>query len=384
MKKINYENTRFLILVHLAFKKGNVPAEGPYSSVIRSLPKNSASVEIIGLPLTGYNNPIIYGEYSNYKKLMLPKLLGKIPAAKYLLDIFISFVLLIKSLFDAPDVDTVVIAADPLAAIPALMLKPFSTYKLVFYSVDFSEHRFESNLLQKAYELADALASKFSDQVWAVCYSLIDYKKKHYNVDAIYIPNSFPYISKYYDERGVRSKKKVVWTGSVSTPKQLQDVVKVSKSLQTHRPDLEFWFIPTYDSEELAKAIKKHKLINAQVFDVAGQEESRNLVKKCDLGLAIYDKDFGSTKYIEPIKIWEYMMCGLPFIISCEASLNPDLLQNGVALQLLANNQVPASKELKSFISVSNLRAKSSLAMAMAIKYDSSVLIKDALGKLVF
>ena len=347
---------KILILAHTAYKD-KTPVEGPWSTVTKSLVSQAEILEVVKVPLFGYKNPVEFGNPENVEKLKIPSFLGEISPIKYTVDFVLTLFFIIRFALKYGLDNSVVIGVDSLITAPAVIAKPFLNYKIIFYCVDYNEKRFKNNLLSKIYETTDRIVSKGSDQIWAVCDSIITHKKKSYDVDAKYIPNSFGFDQTYYNKTVAnRTLMRAVWTGSISTDKQITDILSLAQTIQKIRPEMVFWFIPTNKIDEFRKGIKKINLKNAQIFDVIGQEASRKLVSKCDIGIAIYDKDFGSTKYIEPIKIWEYMMLGIPFIISREPSISRDIKESGVALFLDNDNQIPEGNTLRTFISPQNIK----------------------------
>ena len=372
---------KLLIITHVLYRDGN-PVAGPYTSVIRALEKESI-IETIKIPLFEYKDPIYYGYAQKERKIIIPNILWSVLPIKYLIDCVFTLILIIKFLIKERGKNLTVIGIDPLCALPAVLIKMFVKFKLVFYCVDFNEHRFNNALLQKLYEKADEACSKYSDQTWAVCKALIDYKKVNYNIDAKYIPNSFPFTDECYEKnKNKKTGNKIVWTGSILTDKQIIDIMRLSKQIQDIRPEMEFWYIPSNKIDLFYKGVKEFGLKYTRILDVKGQEASRELVSQCDLGLAIYDKDFGSTKYIEPIKIWEYMMCGLPFIISCEPSLCAKVRESGIAFLLDSDNTINNVQKLGVFINKQNLHGLKDKCIELAKEFDATKTMSEALSSL--
>ncbi len=375
------EDTKFrnlLIITHVLYRNKK-PLAGPYTSVIKALEKDN-SIETIKIPLLEYNDHIYYSSPKNEKSITVPATLGKLLPIKYLIDFVFTTILIIKFLLKNRKRESVVIGIDPLCTLAAVLVKTFTKFKLIFYCVDFNEHRFDSRFLQKLYEKSDEICSKYSDQTWAVCEALINYKKSNYNINAKYIPNSFPFTSKYYEKNGNKQTgNRVVWTGSILTDKQITDIMRLSKQIQNIRPEMEFWYIPSNKIDLFYTGVEKFELENTKILDVEGQEASRELVSQCDLGLAIYDRNFGSTKYIEPIKIWEYMMCGLPFIISCEPSLHTKVKEAGVAFLLDPDNTIDNTQTLATFINNQNLNKLRDKCIELAKEFDASKTMGNAL-----
>ena len=371
------QNLDILIITHIVFRN-SLPIAGPYSTVIKSFQNKVKHLEILGIPLYNFEEPIIYGDPLNLCKLKINKLFSVVPIVKYVVDITISTIFLFKFILRKSKHKTI-ISIDPLSAIiPSILCKLFRI-KSIFYCVDFNENRFGNKILQKLYERADKLSSIHSDQTWSVCDSMKKYKLENYGFNSLYVPNSFPYVGDYAKRIAKRSGNRVVWTGSILTDKQIVDLYDICLHIQKLRPETEFWFIPSNRLIDFEITARKSILKRIQIFNVYGQEKSRDLVSQCDLGLAVYDRNFGSTKYIEPIKIWEYMLCGIPFIISKEPSVNPKVIKSGVAFILDEDNKVNDTKRLKKFIDKSNLSKLYKISLSIAKEYDAEKLMEKAI-----
>lgn len=372
-----------LILSHIVFRNEK-PCEGPYSTLRDSLKKEYDTICFL-LPLNNYLDPIViqHNDKSVYYKL--PKFLGDVKPVKYIVDIFLSFFYVAYTIITGliKHKEAIIIGVDPLSAlIPSIFHQLFGI-KSVFYSIDFNKSRFTNPTLQTLYEKADEYACKNSSEVWNVCDALVEYRISTFGIKSLYMPNSFVYDATYLlKNSSVRTGNKVAWTGSTLTDAHMEYIVKVSKQLQDIRPDLEFWYVPVNRFEKLKDYIKTYGIKKYQIFDVPGQKESRELVSKCDLGIAIYDPNFGSTDFIEPLKIWEYMLCGVPFVISGEVSLNPEFTKRKVAFRLDKNNITKDPELLKEFIQKENLSKAKSICTFLAKKYDSSVIFVNRVKSL--
>lgn len=385
----NPKNRKFekvLIVTHIAYNQlTGQPVEGPYSSIYRALKANGLTdSEILEIPLEGFSQATVHLKDGRERLIKLPKTLGKLTVLKYLVDFALTFLFCLKFLLSSSDrKNTLIIGIDPLSCLSLVSLKTFFPFKLVFYSIDFNLNRFKTRVLQGLYEWADKVCSQKASQTWVVCQNLQNYKKEKYQSDSLYLPNSFAFNPSYYEENhSLRTGSRVVWTGSFLTQKQIDDLFKLCRHLQKIRSDLEFWFVPSNKFEELDKAVKEANLKSAVIHKVSGQEPSRRLTAQCDLGLAIYDKNFGSTQFIEPIKIWEYLLCGLPFIISSEPSVNQEIKERRVAYFLNPDNQIPPDGSLEKFIEPENLKSKTEDCLAVAQKYGVVKTVALALASL--
>jgi len=377
MEKETIKKSSFLVVSHVLYRKIG-PVEGPYSSVIKALKGKAKKIMEIKVPLFGYKNPINFGN----KEIGIPSFFGILTPIKYLTDFFITLFLIAKFNLDTKG-DKVVIGIDPLSTIPAIALKPFFKYKLIFYSVDFNETRFNNPLMQGAYELFDKWASVYSNQTWVVCESLREYKKKNYKVEAIYIPNSAmfdPSLSKRVKKK--RKGNKLAWTGTLITERSYGILFGVIKKICEIRPDLEVLLVPIRDHEKFQKIIDDNNYKNIKIVKLTSRRAWQEFVAKCDVGLAVYDDKFGSTKYIEPLKIWDFMLCGVPFIISSEPSISKPVIDSKVCYLLGPANSFPDKVGLKRFLEKKNLESLFPKCLKLSQNFSIDKRIQKSLAKL--
>lgn len=360
--------------------------EGPYSSVAESLLSLAGGVETCQLPLNGFKDPVLYGDWKNRKPLKIPSLLGRIPLVKYLLDIFLIVFFLFKFNLKNRAKKCLVVGVDPLSCLPLTVFKKFFNYQLVFYSVDFNLHRFKNKILQKLYEKADELSSRGSHQTWVVCESLKDYKKEHYQVTSIYIPNSPVFQSDLFEKsKGFKTGNKMAWTGSFLTEKQYDILFGLLKKIQDEaRPDLQFYFAPLQDHEKFERFARDYDLKIFKVLRLTSRREWQQFAATCDVGIATYDDQFGSTQFIEPLKIWDFMLCGMPFIISCEPSLATPVKKSGVAYLLAPHNQISDVASIRQFLQPEHLQSLQEPCLELAQEFDIRKQIAQALEALSF
>ncbi len=377
---------RVLIITHVLYRKKPpyIPVEGPYSEDYDALKPIVKRIDNLQIPLTGYNDPILYGGYKNEKKLKVPNILGVISPVKYLIDVSIVFFFTAVYCLKNWKEKVVVIGIDPLSCLPLIFLKKIFKFKLIFHSVDFNRNRFTNRILQFFYEKADELSSKYSDQVWSICESLINYKKAKYNVKSYYLPHAPIYNSIFFEEgRKLRTGNKLAWTGALLTDRSFELLFSVLRDIQNNiRDDMEFYFAPTRDHKKFSDYGKKYRLKKFKVLNIHTRAQWQKFASTCDAGIAIYDDQFGSTEFIEPMKIWDYLLCGLPFIISCEPSISQPIKKAGVAYLLNKGNKIPNDNSLYQFLAPTNINKKQKACLGLAKKYDMGRQVRFRLSAL--
>ncbi len=376
-----------LVVTHIAYRKTLPPdpIEGPYSSLCQALSSITGNVSIFGVPLVGYENALVYGLWGNTQKIQIPRFFGNWSLLKFPMDIFLSTTALVWWSIINWNKNKLVIGIDPLSCLPLWLFKKVFGYTLVFHCVDFNKNRFNSKLLQYLYEMADEWASRFSDETWVICEALKDYKKKWYGVSSYYIPNSVVFDPKIYKEGKIkRVGDKIVWTGSLLTNRQYDILFGVLSYIQTEvRSDIKFVIAPTKDYEKFESYAKKYKLKNMKLLKLNSRLEFQKVAARCDVGIALYDEQFGSTEFIEPMKIWDFLLCGLPFIVSSEPSISKPIVDSGVAYFMKPKNQIPDIRSLKLFLSKRNLLSKARACLVIAKNFDIERQVGIGLNRLL-
>lgn len=371
---------RALIVTHIAYRREppRLPIEGPYSTLARSLSRVVPMVETLGLPLEGFDQEVWYGTEAQSKKIKVPPVLGVWLPAKFIFDLLITTIAVFFWSVANWGKRKIIIGIDPLSCLPLWILKDFLGYTLVFHCVDFNLKRFDNWGLQRLYELADKWATYKSDQTWVICEALKVYKKMRFQKEAYYLPNSVNFDSEIYNQgKGARTGNKMVWTGSVMTSRQFDILFNVFSTIQTKvNSNIQFVIAPTRDHGKFKKYVTKYKLKKTKILKLTSRREFQGEAARCDVGIALYDDKFGSTQFIEPMKIWDFLLCGLPFIVSSEPSISKPIVRSKVAYFMNPKNQIPEIKSLKSFLSPINLSKKSKACLNLAKKYDFDKQVK--------
>lgn len=373
-----------LVITHIVYSKEdkNKVLVGPFTAVCDAAAKNNYSVHTLQLPLDGFAHGYKSGMWTREKTAHVPKMLGSLSSLKYIVDFFLVGIFSTKYLLKHRK-NSIVIAIDPLSCLPLIFLRLILPFKLVFYCVDFNTHRFSNTLLQKIYEAADKLCSSRADQTWVVSEKLRKYKKMTYKSTSHYVPNSTVFNSALYkNAQKSQTVTKLVWGGSCITKEQQEDLFKVLSHISRIRPDIEIHLCPTDRHDEFEENARKVQLAKCTVHTLENAAW-RAFVADCHVGIAVYDTKYGSTDFIEPLKIWDFMGSGLPFIISREVSLSPDILAAGVAYRLATGNVIQDEKSLSDFLVRKAIDEKKSLCVSLAKKFDMQKIAGSLLGRLV-
>jgi glycosyltransferase involved in cell wall biosynthesis len=272
-----------------------------------------------------------------------------------------------------------------LSCLTLVFFKRILGYTLIFYSVDFNRKRFGSTVLQSIYEWANKMSSKGSDQVWVVSEALREYQDQVYRVPAIHISNSPIFDDGFFRESvGRRTGNKLGWSGSFMTERQFDIFFTVLKGLQTLRSALDIYLVPISDHEKFETYTRKYGLERCTILKMYSRSEWQKFIASCDVGVAIYDDQFDQTKFCEPLKMWDYLMCGVPFVISREPSIPPVIRNSGVAYVLDPKNQLPSDDSLREFLRPENIKKLQGTCLTLAEQFSikKSLAVRPVTGSL--
>jgi len=372
-----------LVVTHVIYRKNDPfdKLEGPYSSVEKSLSNISDNTEICHIPIDSYLKPITIGNIKKTNDIHIPKFLGKLMPIKYAVDGLIIFWVTLNFIISNGRKNLLIIGIDPLSCFPLVIIRKLFKFTIVFYSVDFNRNRFKNKILQWLYELADKWSTRYSDQTWVVCEALLKYKQEKFNVKSIYIPNSSLFNEKLFlKNKHLKNGKKIAWTGTLLTDGQFDILFRNLKEIQNIKSDVEFYLAPINNHEKFREYFKKYGINNGTVLELHSRLEWQEFAVRCDVGIAIYDENFGSTEFIEPLKIWDFLICGMPFIISREPSISAPIKNSGVVYQLDYKNIIPKDDTLRKFLAEDNIRKLQPKCIDLAREFDIKNQIEKAIA----
>lgn len=216
-----------------------------------------------------------------------------------------------------------------------LMLR-LSLYKLLGYKVvvikNFPEHHFSDELLN-----ADFTAFDCTDHFYPQEFSDTKNELKKFNcvfVNFVYMKSllskynkkvhitSTGYIRETYKGMKSKSDKSVVFSGGIARRINFELLQKCIELL----PDFTFYFIgevyldkyylddESKDKQLLLQWQKILTLPNVTYLGVKTVKESLKILDQYTVGIVPYDVNDYMNRYSNPMKVYEYLLCGLPVV----------------------------------------------------------------------
>lgn len=317
-------NSKILLLSHLNYGP-NGPIHGPVHTLASHLARKKTPYTYIGYPLyTGEKSELTKfdGKKENIKKfgssLKLPLVL------KSLYEIWFTINFLSKNRQD------LVIAIDPLNALAAVIAKKIGfVKKVVFYTVDYTPKRFTSKLLNDVFHAIDNFCIKNADSVWNVSNKIIEKRHEQGVIESKnkYVPNAPSFkVGRPQPASKVDRYNIMMVTGITHSPAFTMVIEAISALIRKY-PKIKLSLIGGGPYEaELKEKVNKSALRGHVEF--LGQLDHETLLKtlpKGGLGLAIYTADYDWVNYGDSMKAREYLLSGLPTIITDVVSTGDDI-----------------------------------------------------------
>ena len=366
---------KVLLLSHFFYTtKG--PVHGPADSVKDYLARNKISYSYIAHPL-----------HSGRKSFLEINKNGKVEIQSF--GTKIKLPLVVKSLLELLQTHLITknddydlaIAVDPLNALSALLLRRLGKCKkVVFYTADYAEKRFENQLFNYVYHILDKFALRYSDFVWNVSTRILKKRLEQGIIPSknLYVPNtpSFSMVKNLPINQVDRFKVMMV-VGKTHSP-ILSKVISVFRKVKKQYPKAKLVLIGPQNKKDVDKNIKNLGLQNS--VERLGQikhEDLLNILKTGGIGLALYTQDFPWTYYGDSMKAREYMACGLPVIISDIVSTAEDIKENNAGI-VVKPNALEIERAINKLLGDKNFWQETrNNAINAAKKYDLDKILED-------
>jgi hypothetical protein len=215
-----------------------------------------------------------------------------------------------------------IIGANSFNVFPAILLKIFYNYKIIFFASDYSSNRFDSFFKNFIYNIIENLAIKNSDLVISNTFRAekARLKKGLIKNKSIVIPNNF------YGKRFSLSKRKIekdnfIYIGNVTKEHGLLKFITANKTLIK-----KLTIIGQGNEIQKIKVFCKKNNIKLNLFLNKSHNFVISKIKNFNgFALAPYTKDLEWTFYCSPLKVSEYIYSGLPVIISSVPEISKEI-----------------------------------------------------------
>ena len=310
---------------------------GPMQALPQYLAPRAGKLAVISHPFAFSGIPVSSCCYSSRgsAKVVLtrPRYSGP-EVFRYLTGVLLTvhFALHLRTRFD------LYIGSDCLNALAGLLLRAVGlAKKVVFYEYDYTPRRFQNRILNRVYHAINGIAARYSDMVWDNPPNL-GHARASQGVRPernIRVPHGVD-VHEVPSPAADRIRREVLaYTGHVTEPHGLQAVVEAIPDVVQHVPQVEVWILGSGPFEATLREMVEARGMSDR-FRFMGFTTHTNTLQTlpyCGIGLATYMDDVNGTfKHAEPLKVKDYLACGLPVLITRVPSIAGTIESEGLGL----------------------------------------------------
>lgn len=387
----NLRDVNILILSH-GYRKSN-KAGGPHQDLRDFLLGKAKRIDYIVHPFTFANFRQSFMLRYKDRKIVDTFLSYKIGGPEWLqyvghFFITIYFLLRARRRYD------LCFALDDLSFLSVLIYKKLSLInKLVYYSIDYTNRRFQNPILNRIYFLADTISCKYSDINWILAKHAVGAREKN----GMQIDKCSPFLEVPI---GIHRKEiklqriehidrfHLVFVGSLAEKQGLQLIIKSLPRIISMYPKIHLTVIGTGDYEiTLKQLVKKGHLENSVVFKgfITNHRDVEKILTFAGIGLAPYKPDPTSfTYFTDPGKIKLYLGCGLP-IVTTDVPVISKTVENSKAGVIIPFTELGASRAIVKLLrNNKTFESYREAAIMLSKNYDVENILRTSIAKTLY
>ena len=344
MKKKYINNIDFFIITH------NTPLDGPINYYENFLIRNKKRVFLISHPLDDYANRST-SLFDNKKEIKNIRRFN-FGLFNLFLDYIISFNYILKYRFN------VFVGANNFDTLVGIIARKLGKKinKIIYFATDFSENRFKNNILNKIYYYIERKALDGADVIIS---NTERAEKKRLGIcldksKSIIIQNGVYLKDIKFEEKKIK-KDSFIFIGSVTKEHGLYDLLNEIFPIINR-----LVVIGAGDDWDRVLKLCKERAINTKVYYKKDHAFCIDYLKKFrGIGLAPYNLKSKWTYYCSPLKVAEYIACGLPVLMSSLPEIASHVKVNNLGVVYGEINRSIICRELESFcVDNFNLKAE--------------------------
>jgi glycosyltransferase involved in cell wall biosynthesis len=329
----------------------NSEISGPVDYFQRYLERNNYKITRLEHPLDNYERrfTIFYSE-NKFRKVKRIHVFGIL---NLFIDFFISLIAILKTNFN------IFGAANNFDTFTDIFVRKIfrkKVEKIIYFASDFSEDRFSNVLLNKVYYFIESICCKYSDLVISNT-KRAEEKRLKFGLKkekSIVVPNGVLLEKEDFNKKEL-NKNNFIFVGSVTKEHGLYDLIKTIYPLIN-----KLVLIGYGDDWDRVVSICKEKSIKIETYYKKDHKFCIDYMQKFNgFGLAPYNFNSKWTYYCSPLKVVEYIACGLPVLMSSVPEIASYIKENGLGVVYSELDYNKISNDLKLFdIGGFNLKAK--------------------------
>lgn len=329
----------------------NSEISGPIDYYQQYLERNNYKIIRLEHPLDNYQGR--FTVFYNQNKILKIKRSNYFGVLNLFVDFFISVRFTLKSHFN------IFIGANNFDVFVGIFLRKIfrkKIEKIIYFGSDFSEDRFSNVLLNKVYYLIESICCKYSDLVISNTKRAEEERLRSglKKEKSIIVPNGVLLDKEDFTKKEL-NKNNFIFVGSMTREHGLYSLIK------TIYPLINKLVLIGYGDEwDIVINFCKEKNIEMESYYKKNHDFCIDYLKTFNgFGLAPYNLGSKWTYYCSPLKVVEYIACGLPILMSSLPEIASHIKENYLGVVYSELDYTKISNDLTLFnVNGFNLKAK--------------------------
>ena len=306
----------------------------------------------------------------------------------YLKDLIVTPYLILKFASRKGRKFNLYIGADCLNALVGIFLHRIGVVQsVVFYGIDYTPRRFKNPLKNSIYQALNKIASQHSDFIWNVSCRMAEVRER-FGVERW---RNLVVLAGTYNKNDIKrvpsgASRTLVIVSHLTQSKGIQLAIRALPKIVERIRDANLFVIGTGPYEkELKHMVKELHLDNhVEFLGPMHHGQLMSFLPKCGIALATYVPDpYSITVYADPIKIKDYLACGLPIIVTKVPEAAYEVEHNKVGLAIDYSEEELAKAVVKVLTDEKLFKEMRENALELAAKYDYERVFADVLEKCI-
>jgi glycosyltransferase involved in cell wall biosynthesis len=220
------------------------------------------------------------------------------------------------------------VGIDPLNGFWGVLFKKIGLIeKFIYFSVDYSNKRFSNTIVNSIYHYFDFLSVKSADYLWSVSERIRQVRQKMgvSPKKSFLVPNA-PFIKNIPKGR-FKLDSDLILVANLSQGIDINTLLISLKELKNKNLEFTLKIIGAGKGLEQFQDQLKTLGLDKQVV-IKGRMSHKEIykeMKKSQVGIALYTRNEEWTYYCDPMKVRDYLACGLPVIMTDVPGLANDI-----------------------------------------------------------
>lgn len=283
---------------------------------------------------------------------------------------------------------------DPLNALSGIILKALGFCdKVVYYSIDYYPIRFENKVLNRAYHFIDKVCVRFSDETWNAGQNMSNARAENNNMSGLFYKRQFLvpigiWVSKYKRKILNPRNNKLIYAGYIAPYMGVKLVIETMQKILKEVPDASLDIIGMGEEKEKLKELVKRLGLEKKIYFyqwISDRSQFEEKLSEGAIGLAPFNPNIqdGKIKNGDPGKVKDYMLCGLPVIVTKVLFNYKDIDDSKSGIVINYNKKELSEAVIKLLKNRSLLQEYRENASKYIRKFDWNVLLDEALIRLL-